>query len=93
MAELIERFIIPENSSESSLNGYGFLSPSSTYPGPRYFMNQAFASLPKVKRLDILEIRSFNMMRTITWRSRWCRKVSPNSVVNSSGTLERVPPI
>jgi hypothetical protein len=56
-------------------------------------MNQAFASLPKVKRLDILEIRSFNMMRTITWRSRWCRKVSPNSVVNSSVTLERVPPI
>jgi len=51
MAEQIERFIIPENSSESSLNGYGFLSPSSTYPGPIYFMNQAFASLPKVKRL------------------------------------------
>ena len=93
MAEQIERFIIPENSSGSSPNGYGFLSPSSTYPGPIYSMNQAFASLPKVKRLDILEIWSCNMMRTVTGRSRWCRKVSPNSVVNSSVTLERVPPI
>jgi hypothetical protein len=76
MAELIERFQLPESYSESSLNGVRFIkSLQHISRTPILFMNQAFASLPREKRLDILKIRSFSMMKTITWRSQWCRKV------------------